>query len=372
MEKKILAISHAFLKKINLSFYEELSKDKKFKITCLLPENLLYNNKKIYPDFKSQSKYLKIKKLKLSNNSTRFFYLSNLKSVIKSAKPDYVILDNDTVSVQSIILFYYSFFFNYKLCYFCNENNLKNIFTDFNIKKFIKLLIVYPVNFIIKFKVFKVFCYTNQIKENYNILGFKNKTCLMPLGYDEKVFNLKKKRKKDFFAISYFGRIIPEKGIHILINSLKNLKYKNWKFMLDIDQVENIFYFKSIIKLFKKNFKGKKIKFIRCNHYNIAKYMGHSDVVVLPSLYQEQYGRVIQESVACGAIAVGSDIGAIPEIIKDKELLFESGNHKALSIILNKLYNKSFYNKKFKKLYQKIKNERTIQKQLLVFKKELK
>ena len=142
--------------------------------------------------------------------------------------------------------------------------------------------------------------------------------------------------------------------------------------MLDIDQVENIFYFKSIIKLFRENFKDKKIKFIRCNHYNISKYMGHSDVVVLPSLYQEQYGRIIQESVACGTVAVGSDIGGIPEIIKDKELLFKPGDHKALSIILNKLYNKSFYNKKFKKLHQRIKNERTIQKQLLIFKKKLK
>ena len=43
-----------------------------------------------------------------------------------------------------------------------------------------------------------------------------------------------------------------------------------------------------------------------------------------------------------------------------------------LGVKWNKLYNKSFYNKKFKKFHQRIKNERTIQKLLLIFKKNLK
>ena len=42
-----------------------------------------------------------------------------------------------------------------------------------------------------------------------------------------------------------------------------------------------------------------------------------SDIIVLPSLHEEQYGRVIQESAACGSIVIGSKIGAIPEILID-------------------------------------------------------
>ena len=59
-----------------------------------------------------------------------------------------------------------------------------------------------------------------------------------------------------------------------------------------------------------------------------------SDVIVLPSLHEEQYGRVIQEGIACGNVAVGSKIGAIPEIIKDKQLLFIPGKSKNLALIL--------------------------------------
>ena len=47
MEKKrIICISHAFLKKINLSVFEELSKDNNIQITCIAPKFLYINRKK--------------------------------------------------------------------------------------------------------------------------------------------------------------------------------------------------------------------------------------------------------------------------------------------------------------------------------------
>ena len=40
---KILVLSHAFLKKINLSFYEQLGKNKNYKISCVVPTSLINN-----------------------------------------------------------------------------------------------------------------------------------------------------------------------------------------------------------------------------------------------------------------------------------------------------------------------------------------
>ena len=76
---------------------------------------------------------------------------------------------------------------------------------------------------------------------------------------------------------------------------------------------------------------------IKCDHFQIAKFMSKSDLVVLPSIYEEQYGRVIQEAVACGSLVIGSNVGAISEIIKDKDLLFEKNNYNQLSNKINKL-----------------------------------
>ena len=97
--------------------------------------------------------------------------------------------------------------------------------------------------------------------------------------------------------------------------------------------------------------------------------MSKSDLVVVPSMYEEQYGRVIQESVACGSLVIGSRVGAIPEIIKDNDLLFNSNSPKELSIVINRLKNKSFFKMKLKNIYQRILKERTINKQLLIIKK---
>ena len=99
--------------------------------------------------------------------------------------------------------------------------------------------------------------------------------------------------------------------------------------------------------------------------------MRNSNIVVIPSLHQEQYGRVIQESVACGNVVIGSNIGAIPEIIRDKDLLFQAGNHLQLRTIIKKLINKNFFNAKFKNLYKRIIKERTIARQVLIFDKNL-
>ena len=371
-KKKILAISHTFIKKINLSFYEELGKADKFEISCIVPKKLFQFNKYIYPDFKKTNNQIKIIKSNLINTSTRFQYFEKIKNVIILEKPDIIIIDNDTVSLQSLIIIFFSFFYNFKIFYFCNENNIANIFEKFTLKKLFKLLVLILFNSLIRFKVSRVFCYSKQIKKNYDFLGYKNKTSILPLGFDQRIFNLNQRKKKQKkIVISYFGRISPEKGPHVLIDSLKKIKKFDWKFLLDIDQIENRDYYNKIFNILKKDFSSSRYNLIKCDHYQIAKFMKISDIVVIPSLHEEQYGRVIQEAVACGNVVIGSNIGAIPEIIKDKSLVFKPGDTRALTAIIKKLYNKSYYRKKFKKLYILILKERTISKQVYLFKKIL-
>ena len=108
-------------------------------------------------------------------------------------------------------------------------------------------------------------------------------------------FSKKKKKRFKNYRISYFGRITPEKGIHVLIESLKKLKNYRWNLTIDIDHIENKNYFVKLKSDLKKNFSKKKYKFIKCDHFQIANYMRSSDIIVLPSLHEEQYGRVIQE-----------------------------------------------------------------------------
>ena len=365
-------LSHTYVKKINLSLPKSLSQKKNLDVVCVVPKKIFQGENIVYPDYKKNEIKIKLIESNLVNKSMRFQYFENIDKVIEKHQPNIIFLDNDTVCFQSLILIYWSFFYKYKLFYFCNENNLTNILSSFSVKKLIKFFIIAFSNLFIKFKIDKIFCYSKQIKNNYDFFGFKNKTRIVPLGFDRKIFFSKKKTKKlKNYKISYFGRITPEKGIHILIESLKKLKNFRWKLIIDIDHVENKSYFLKLKSDLKKNFPQKKYKFIKCDHFQIANYMRSSDIIVLPSLHEEQYGRVIQEGIACGNVAVGSNIGAIPEIIKDRSLLFEPGDFNNLALILKKLFNKRYYIKKMNKQKIDIINNRSIQSQANLILKSL-
>jgi glycosyltransferase involved in cell wall biosynthesis len=53
---------------------------------------------------------------------------------------------------------------------------------------------------------------------------------------------------------------------------------------------------------------------------SLVRFLNCMDVLAVPSLttptWKEQYGRIIAEAMACGVTVVGSDSGAIPEVIE--------------------------------------------------------
>ncbi len=368
MKKKILIISHDFVKKVNIRIYEELYKKKKLEILCVRPEKLLLNDKFIFKDFKKKDSNLKILEKKTIFHNLRFLYFKDIFKIIIKYKPSYVIVHNDPVSLQTISLIIFSFFKSFSILCVSNENKVLKFIDRFETLSFLRTSLLFLLNFFIKRRIKHIFCITKQIKKNYDFLGYKNKTILMPLGFDQNIFKKNNFSKNKIFTISYFGRISHEKGIHILIESLKKIKFK-FNFSLDVSHIDNDEYYNVLLNKLKKILPKKNINLIKCDHFKIAYFMSKSDLVVLPSLYEEQYGRVIQEAVACGSLVIGSNVGGIPEIINDKDLLFEKGNIKELSAKINRLNNRIYFKTKLKQLETRIKNERTLIKQLSILEK---
>ena len=65
------------------------------------------------------------------------------------------------------------------------------------------------------------------------------------------------------------------------------------------------------------------------------------DVLILPSRttgrWKEQFGRVLIEAGACGVAVVGSDSGAIPEVVSGAGLVFPEGDAAAFAERLSRL-----------------------------------
>ena len=66
------------------------------------------------------------------------------------------------------------------------------------------------------------------------------------------------------------------------------------------------------------------------------------DLFVLPSkaprdrgkIWQEQFGHVLIEAMSCGVPCIGSDSGAIPEVIGDDSMIFSAGDATALAVLI--------------------------------------
>jgi glycosyltransferase involved in cell wall biosynthesis len=72
---------------------------------------------------------------------------------------------------------------------------------------------------------------------------------------------------------------------------------------------------------------------------DLPNVMQDISIVVIPSTYKEIYPLVMQMSLAYGKPVIASNIGGMPEVIKDgiNGLLFQDGNVDELSNLIDKI-----------------------------------
>ena len=109
------------------------------------------------------------------------------------------------------------------------------------------------------------------------------------------------------FVVLFVGRLIKIKGIGLLIEVAKQ-------------QPEITFVFAGAgpeEKVLKQEAKKREnIKFVgKIDNKYLPFYYNAADVLVIPSQYEEGYGRVILEALSCGTPVVGSNRGGIKEAI---------------------------------------------------------
>lgn len=125
------------------------------------------------------------------------------------------------------------------------------------------------------------------------------------------VANAKKQLKWDKeFVILFVGRLVPEKGIEVLLKSVKNwnkgIKLKiigsgplEEKVRESASKLPNVDYIEGI------------------DSSELPIYYSGSDLLIVPSTSEEGFGRVIIEALACGLPVLGANRGAIPEALDE-------------------------------------------------------
>ncbi|MFV0577497.1 MAG: glycosyltransferase [Fusobacterium ulcerans] len=119
--------------------------------------------------------------------------------------------------------------------------------------------------------------------------------------------------------ILYVGRLEEEKGINTLIETIEKLKLNN----------KSIFVGKGTLEKLSLKAKIKVTGWI--SKEKTYEYMKKAKVLILPSEWEEAFGRVLIEGIANGTLVIGSDQGAIPEVLGfDKRYIFKTKSAKDL------------------------------------------
>ena len=78
--------------------------------------------------------------------------------------------------------------------------------------------------------------------------------------------------------------------------------------------------------------------------------MKTASIIVIPSVWDEPFGLVAAEAMSNGIGIIASDIGGIPEIVKDNGVLIKDINKQKLEYALVDLIRNSTKRKKLQKL----------------------
>ena len=171
--------------------------------------------------------------------------------------------------------------------------------------------------------------------------GYRGPSRVIPIGTDTALFykrnveGLRQRLGLQDFVIGYFGRLVPEKGVHLIIEAAAQIE-RPFQLLIDqfVDTLENEKYLNDLRLLAERYGISHRLVFFDAPHAEMPTYMNCADCAVIPSLstlrWKEQYGRVVAEAMACEVPVIGSQSGNIPDLIGDAGLTFPEGDVAAL------------------------------------------
>jgi len=343
---KVLIIHQTSNQKTLLDFFDTLGSMNEVKELMILSPSGGYDsfrNKYRYNEnLKTDNFELVLGEVFLKNRKIVNPYRKGLLKNLKEFKPDIVHVMYEAISLLtfqlSIIKKLYNF--NYKLIFYGFENIYPKKVNDFPLFKSI----------VIRFlrKNIDGGAYANsegieRLKDlGFNTINIKRIFRPVEICIDD---NIKKEPK---FTLCYVGRVTEEKGVFDFLKNIKNLNDNiNIKIIGKVDNSEKDI-FQSLID------GNNQIEYIEEIDYDMLfKVISTFQIMIVPSKttlkWKEQFGKVIAEGMWTNNIVIGSNSGAIPEVIGDNELIFNENNFPELIDIINKLYlDKEYFNDKLK------------------------
>src|SRR5262245_39080258 len=342
----ILAVGHAPVLQINRRIYRALAR-LGWQIEIAIPRCLPWSNDPnfVQPDHPEDPP---IHRLEPRGRHLRFWSFEGLTDLLNRKQPRIVYLENGPDSVMAWAIGGWCKRSAAFLIANTSENDIlpiAKLLRGWRPKAILGSLRSHIWGRLARGRVSHVVAICEGGRDSMHSIGFWNAVTVTPLGFDPALFYPDASRRAAIRqalgltspVVAYFGRVTQLKGVHVLIAALGHLKDQPWHLLMDDfehDSTKDPDWFDRAID--QAGIRDRLITF-NAAHDDIADYMRAADIVVVPSVWKEQYGRVAPEAMACGCTVVVSDIGALPELVGDAGVTVAPHDVSALSAAIDKL-----------------------------------
>jgi glycosyltransferase involved in cell wall biosynthesis len=164
--------------------------------------------------------------------------------------------------------------------------------------------------------------------------GFDGLIEVLPLGIDREAFHADgRPPASETFTMMLVGRMVPEKGVTDAVRVLAEVNQARPARLLLVGEGPEIGHAQNLASALGVNHRLHLTPWL--DNKSLGDHYRQTDVVLVPSrataTWAEQFGRVVIEAQACGAVVAGYDSGAIAEVGGAPSLLVPEGSIVALS-----------------------------------------
>jgi glycosyltransferase involved in cell wall biosynthesis len=342
----ILAVGHAPVLQINRRLYRALNQIG-WQVELAIPDRLPWvtDVSIVEPD---DPKDPPTHRLEPHGKHTRFWWFKGLEGILDCKKPRIVYVENAPESIMAWRIGGWCKRNGAILIANTNENDilpLKDIMRQPKARPVLRSVRSHLWGRMARSRVNHVVAICEDGRKSMQMIGFSDAVSVIPIGFDPALFysdaacRAAKRTALGLHGpvIAYFGRLTEAKGVPLLIAALGRLKDKPWQLLIDDFENDSTGPTPWLKRAIDNAGIGDRVITFSASHEAIADYMRAADIVVLPSLLKEQYGRVISEAMACGCATIVSDIGALPELVGDAGVLVRPGDVFGLSVAIGDL-----------------------------------